>query len=79
MEELLSLLNAGNITVIVVAGVIYWPLKQSVDTLSRAVERLADALDDTKTEINQLRERMVAVEAKTSAAHHRIDRLEAKE
>ena len=64
MEELLGLFNAGNITVIVVAAVIYYPLKLSVDALSRSVDRLADTLGIIDSKVDHLTERVVALETK---------------
>lgn len=70
--------NFGTIVSLVVLGVtwmIIQPLKQSIATLTRSVDRLADAADDTKRVVNDLRERVAKVEASTASAHKRLDRL----
>ena len=79
MDELLGLVNVGNVLTLIVAGVVYTPIKQSVDALSRAVERLTDAMDDNKREVNELRERVAKVEGSASSAHKRIDGIESRE
>lgn len=73
--------NFGTLVSLVVLGVTYiiiQPLKQSIATLTRSVDRLADTADDTKRVVNDLRERIAKVESSSASAHKRIDYLEGK-
>lgn len=68
--------NFGTLVSLIVLGVtwmIIQPLKQSIATLTRSVDRLADAADDTKRQVNDMRERLAKVEASTSISHKRSD------
>ena len=70
--------NFGTLVSLVVLGVTYMiiqPLKQSIATLTRSVDRLADAADDTKRQVNDMRERLAKIEASNSSAHKRLDEL----
>ena len=73
MEELLGLFNAGNITVIIIAAAIYYPLKLSVDGLSRSVDRLADMLGIIDGKVDHLTERVVALETKVKILERKDD------
>lgn len=70
--------NFGTLVSLIVLGVTYMiiqPLKQSIATLTRSVDRLADATDDTKRQVNDMRERLAKMEASSSSAHKRLDEL----
>lgn len=70
--------NFGTLVSLIVLGVTYMiiqPLKQSIATLTRSVDRLADAADDTKRQVNDMRERIAKLEASSSSAHKRLDEL----
>lgn len=70
--------NFGTLVSLVVLGVTYiviQPLKQSIATLTRSVDRLADIADDTKRQVNDMRERIAKIEASNSSAHKRLDEL----
>lgn len=70
--------NFGTLVSLVVLGITYiviQPLKQSIATLTRSVDRLADIADDTKRQVNDMRERIAKIEASNSSAHKRLDEL----
>ena len=56
----------------------YEKLQQSLDNLTKSTDRLNELLDDTKKDVNDLRERLAKAEASCSSAHKRIDGLEKK-
>lgn len=70
--------NFGTLVSLIVLGITYiviQPLKQSIATLTRSVDRLADIADDTKRQVNDMRERIAKIEASNSSAHKRLDEL----
>lgn len=73
--------NFGTVVSLVVLAVTYviiQPLKQSITSLIKSTDRLADVVDDTKKEVNNLRERVAKVEASSASAHKRLDGIEGK-
>ena len=70
--------NFGTLVSLIVLGITYiviQPLKQSIATLTRSVDRLADIADDTKRQVNDMRERIAKIEASNSSVHKRLDEL----
>ena len=51
------------------------PLKQSLNTLANAVEKLCNKIDKTDARLDSLTERLVKVEASSASAHKRLDDL----
>ena len=51
------------------------PLKQSLNTLTNAVEKLCNKIDKTDARLDSLTERLVKVEASSASAHKRLDDL----
>lgn len=58
---------------LVITWLIIQPLKQSINGLQRAVERLTELVDDTKAEVKEIRERLVVCEQSCKSAHRRLD------
>jgi len=54
----------------------YEKLQQSLDNFTKSIDRLNDLLDDTKKDVNDLRERVAKLESSCSSMHKRIDSLE---
>lgn len=54
----------------------YEKLQQALDNLSKSTDRLISLLDNTKGELNDLRERVAKLESAVSSAHKRIDKAE---
>jgi len=54
----------------------YEKLQQSLDNFTKSIDRLNDLLDDTKKDVNDLRERVAKLESSCASMHKRIDSLE---
>ena len=48
-------------------------VRADISALNQAIDRLADKVDTTNVELNNLRERMAKAEASSSSAHKRLD------
>ena len=48
-------------------------VRADIRALNQAIDRLADKVDTTNVELNNLRERMAKAEASTAQAHKRLD------
>lgn len=72
MEELLGLVSADNVVKLILIGIVYRSLKQSLDALSVAVDKLADKLDILQQAYNGLSIQVAKLEESLAAAHKRI-------
>ena len=48
-------------------------VRADIRALNQAIDRLADKVDTTNVELNNLRERMARAEGSSSSAHKRLD------
>ena len=53
-------------------------VRADIRALNQAIDRLADKVDTTNVELNNLRERMAKAEASTVQAHKRLDGYEGR-
>lgn len=53
----------------------YEKLQQSLDNFTKSIDRLNDLLDDTKKDVNDLRERVAKLESSCSSLHKRLDSM----
>lgn len=51
------------------------PIRQSINNLTNAVEKLCNKYDNTDAKLDQVVERLVKVESSVASAHKRIDEL----
>ena len=68
--------NFGTLISMCVLGVTWMivnPLKQSIATLIKSMDKLTETIEVTRKEVNELRERMASVEAAAKSAHKRLD------
>ena len=54
------------------------PLKETLDKVSRLLDRLNDRLDDEQAERHQLEVRVQEIDDRSKSNTHRIDQLEGK-
>lgn len=78
MEDLLGLATADNVAKLILIGVVWRSLKQSLDSLNIAVDKLADKLDLLQQAYNDLSIKIAKVEESAAAAHKRIDEIISK-
>lgn len=72
MEELLSLVTADNGVKLIFIGIVYRSLKQSLDALSAAVDKLTDKLDVLQQAYNDINVKVAHLEESLASCHKRV-------
>lgn len=72
MEELLGLVSADNVVKLILIGIVYRSLKQSLDALSVAVDKLTDKLDILQQAYNDISVKIAHLEESLASCHKRV-------
>lgn len=75
MMDIQTLSTVVSLLAMVVMYLITKPLQSQLESLQKSIDKLAEALSDNQHNVNDLRERVAAVENSAKSAHNRIDEL----